>query len=539
MANDVSDPIRGTSQPGRFWSRTNLGEAVPEVMSPMCWSVWRDSAELGWLYSMYAFGVLPRGKVRVSTEPNDLVLGVFYGRQAVNVDAVKEVIAELPGLDPDDFERDLMGSVRPGAATFKGTAKRAPILLMKAPLALTRTSPRIHRTHAEVHEWWLREVVDEQNSSTPPLQRIDDAFEMFKNVFSLHCVWRFVFQGAQSAVTDAANQTGDTTLIDRLLSGVGDVQETRMSDDLWRLGHGELDEAEFLRNWGYHGPNEGNLYTMVWREDPAPVRAMAASHALRAQRPADRAKRAEAVGADAERRLLEATARLKRPMMRWLMRRMRNIIRTLQVSKASYLMTIDGCRAAVRAFGRQQVAAGVLEAVDDAFFFSVEECHQLAAGKIPNPKDIVHTRRSTREEYKAMVLPIAFTGMPEPIVTDDENGVGAALTVSGAASGGGTAQGRAKIVADPTVDVELEDGDILVCRFTDPSWAPMMALAEAVVIDIGGSASHGAVVARELGIPYVIGTAVGTRMIREGDRVLVDGERNVVRVLKRVGADHG
>lgn len=76
---------------------------------------------------------------------------------------------------------------------------------------------------------------------------------------------------------------------------------------------------------------------------------------------------------------------------------------------------------------------------------------------------------------------------------------------------------------DPNEDVELDDGDILVCKFTDPSWAPLFTLAEALVIDIGGAASHGAVVAREMGIPYVIGTHNGTATIHDGDRIVVDG----------------
>ena len=106
--------------------------------------------------------------------------------------------------------------------------------------------------------------------------------------------------------------------------------------------------------------------------------------------------------------------------------------------------------------------------------------------------------------------------------------------MSDAASGGGVVVGRARVLLDVNDDIDLEDGDILVCRFTDPSWAPLMSLAEALVIDMGGSASHGAVVARELGIPFVIGTGNGTSVLRDGDRIEVDGRGNTVRVLSPV-----
>jgi pyruvate,water dikinase len=534
MSETVTDPIRGTSEPDRYWTSTNLGEACPDVMSPMCWSVWGPGAELGWLYSMSAFGVLPRKKVLVSDDPNDLGLSTFYGRQALNVDAIKKIMADLPGISPDDFERDLMGSVRPDAPQYQGSLRRLPVIMVKAPVALLRTGHRLRAAHDEVRGWWLRDVYGGLSAKSG-LERIDEAFAMYRRMFAIHCVWRFVFQGAQSAVTDAANKAGDQNLTGQLLSGVGDVNETSMIDDLWRLGRGEIKEEEFLRGWGYHGPNEGNVYTTAWREDPGPVRALAASFARREQPPAERARRAEAVGADAERRLLAATPASRQPMMRWLMRRMRNIIRTLQIGKAGYLMTLDGCRAATRAFGAEMVSAGVLQEPDDAFFFTREECHALAAGEITNPWQIVDARRATRVRYKAMTLPVAFTGMPEPIaITADVTS--SAGEFSGAASGGGSAEGRARIVTDASADIDVAEGDILVCRFTDPSWAPIMALVDALVIDIGGSASHGAVVARELGIPYVIGTEIGTRTLQEGDRILVDGDRNLVRVIERVAA---
>lgn len=546
MSIPVSDPIRGTSEPGRYWTTTNLGEAVPDIMTPMCWSVWGRQAELGWLYSMYAFGVLPKSKLVVSPDSNDHGLAVFYGRQALNVDAIKKIMADLPGMNPDDFERDLMGSVRTDAPTFKGSNKRLPVIMFRAPRALRSTGSELRRLYDETYTWWLSEVYGpsrgQGQASGTPIERLLEARDRFASVFKVHCVCRFIFQGAQSAITNAAVKAGDPNLGTQVMSGVGDVNETRMSDDLWRLAHGELDEDEFLRTWGYHGPYEGNPFTTVWREDPARLRTLARSYVGRkSDRPKDREKRTVAAGRAAEEKLLAGTSALQRPAMRWLIARNRNIVRTLQVGKAAYLMTIDAARAATRALGDELVARGVLADRDDAFFFTIEECEKLAAGTLEDPAEMVAVRRRTREQYKAMKLPVHFRGMPDLAVDDevhDEKDEAAAqrdsgrlVELRGAASGGGRVEGRARVVDDANDEVELEDGDILVCRFTDPGWAPLMALADALVIDIGGSASHGAVVARELGIPYVIGTEIGTSALRDGDRIQVDGTENHVRVL--------
>jgi hypothetical protein len=257
VTTSVTDPIRGDSEPDRFWTTTNLGEACPDVMTPMCWSVWEQSAELGWLYSMSAFGV-----------------------------------------NADDFERDLMGSVRPGAPKFRGSPARIPVILVKTPVALSLTGRRLRDLYAEIYEKWTTTVFEPAAHQVGrPIDRLVRAREDFKRVFSVHCVWRFVFQAGQSAVTRAADNAGEPGLAVELLSGVGDVNETKMADDLWRLGKGEITEHEFLSSWGYHGPNEGNPNATVWRENPAPIRALAAGSAHRRQRPADRAASAQAVGA--------------------------------------------------------------------------------------------------------------------------------------------------------------------------------------------------------------------------------------------------
>ena len=88
------------------------------------------------------------------------------------------------------------------------------------------------------------------------------------------------------------------------------------------------------------------------------------------------------------------------------------------------------------------------------------------------------------------------------------------------------------VLTDPEDSDLLEDDEILVCRITDPAWAPAFYLAAAVVIDVGGLSSHGAIVCREMGLPCVINTVNGTGIIRTGDRIRVDGDNGVVTILK-------
>jgi pyruvate,water dikinase len=107
----------------------------------------------------------------------------------------------------------------------------------------------------------------------------------------------------------------------------------------------------------------------------------------------------------------------------------------------------------------------------------------------------------------------------------------AANTLRGVAASPGRATGPARVITDPEQLHEIEDGDILVCRITAPSWAPVFSRLGAAVSDVGGIMAHTAIVSREYGLPAVVGTGFATTTIRTGQLIEVDGNRGTVTVL--------
>jgi phosphohistidine swiveling domain-containing protein len=299
----IEDPTTSTSEPGRYWTTANIGEATPDVLSPLCWSFWGPNMEAAARQSYHDFGILSRKELAVPEDPNQLLTSHFHGRPAMNLDLLRALFGSLPGMSADDFERDICGKVRPGLADEKRTA-RLPFIIARGPVAMATT---------------------------------------------------------------------------------------------------------------------GKL-----------------------------------------------------------------------------LVTLD----------------------------------ELSGALPANARQVVAFRRARRAEYRLLDLPLTFTGNPVPERIGDLE-VSDDVVVKGVAGATGSVEGIARVVTDPDNADSLADGEILVCRFTDPSWAPLFLFASAVVIDIGASASHGAIVARELGIPCVIGTGDGTRRIRSGDRIAVDGAIGEVRILKR------
>ena len=105
------------------------------------------------------------------------------------------------------------------------------------------------------------------------------------------------------------------------------------------------------------------------------------------------------------------------------------------------------------------------------------------------------------------------------------------IELRGIAASPGVAEGAARVITSVEQLDEVQAGEILVCPITAPSWAPVFARIGAAVSDIGGIMSHAAIVSREYGLPAVVGTGFGTKRIRTGQRVRVDGDNGTVAII--------
>jgi len=525
----LTDPIRGSSEPNRLWTLTNVGEATPEILSPLCWSLWGRGVEFASRGGLYDFGVLSRSALVVPNDPNQWSTACFFGRQAMNVDRARELAGLLPGMTGDDFERDLLGSVRPEAKPTKSDPARLPVVAVKAPVALARERSAPRRIHNEQMHWW-RDTVLAENWSDPAVL-LADSDNRFSAAMRVHVRTRLLLNVLRSQVESITARLGRADLAPLLLAGYGGVIETTLADDVWSLGQGQLDINEFLNRHGFHGPNEGNVIGHSWREDPNAVLRAAASHVDRpeAERPRLRASRAAAARERAEDELLAGLSPVRRLLLRQLLRLTGAQVRSVELTKAAFLTAVDGCRAAANGLGAKLAAGGTLTHPDDAFYLTTDEL----LGPLPdNVVELVEFRRARRDEYRRIEIPTVFTGMPTPVETDD------ALThgdrrVCGTPAGAGVFEGTVRVVLDPESDDAFDDGEVLVCKFVDPGWTALVSLAGALVTDIGSPASHGAIVARELGITCVVGTGNGTRTLRTGDVVRVDGSSGEITVLAR------
>jgi len=189
--------------------------------------------------------------------------------------------------------------------------------------------------------------------------------------------------------------------------------------------------------------------------------------------------------------------------------------------------TLPVLRRALLEMGRRLTDAGMLRDREEVFHLRLEELEEL-----PDPATVADVdaerirgtvlRRSARREELSGV-PLISSAVLFPDTSRDADTI-----VKGTPAGGGRATGPVRVIREPAAFGQLRSGDILVCPYTNPSWTPLFQCAAAVVVDTGGLASHAAIVAREYGIPAVMGTGTATTALRDGQMVTVDGDHGRV-----------
>ena len=312
---------------------------------------------------------------------------------------------------------------------------------------------------------------------------------------------------------------------------------------------------EFLEQWGFRCSAELMLTAPSFQEDPGPLIDLLKSYAaMDGESPADLLER-QAAGRMRDTERVMSTLRW-RPLFRWLPVPQSLVVgtvlswtqRSIQLRERARLkqaLLYSRLRRVVLALGAELVRRNRLHAQDDVFLLTVEELDLLASGGDMFPdhvRQVVTVRRVAHAELSAMQPPdamevpqgeyfVAGSSDPRPPGPSDLRTLGPsdpARALSGVGACGGSTRARAAILLDVTESHRLEPGDVLVTRQTDPGWGPIFPLISGLVIERGGMLSHGAIIAREFGIPSVVGVQDATRLIRHGGSITVDGDRGLV-----------
>jgi phosphohistidine swiveling domain-containing protein len=526
MAVSYNTLHRPHSRPST-WATTNISESIPGVPTPLGWSIWEPAGDLAVRRTFQEIGVVPDDEATFPSDPDERLHSIFFGRPALRVDLLCEWVERVPGTDSAKMAQAAFSAIPEGYVSrnqyrfFPRVMARATVPYFKAPQAIVTHSPAVrgarlqaieqlpHVTARAARRWlavgvwhWNEGLF---NNTLVTLGAVQPAIDMLERL---------------AGVAGCSGQ--------ELMAGYGGHQETVMVVDAWACSRDRLSFDEFIARHGYHGWQEGEISATVWREDPRPARDFIARYAARADSQDPLTAEAARVQRrlELERQFLAALPRSRRLEGKLALTLAAKYVPLRGAGKVTFLQGLDIARAAARRLGELLAERGELEAADDVFYLTYDE---LRGTTLPADRAaMIAERRQARMEYEQLEVPETFHGVPEPT----EAGEHTASVIDGTAASPGTVEGLVRVVLDP-MDAEIGEGEILVGHATDPSWASLMFLSSGLVADIGGTLSHTAVVARELGVPCVVNTKIATRALRTGDQIRLDGNAGRIEILSR------
>ncbi|HEV3353849.1 MAG TPA: PEP-utilizing enzyme [Acidimicrobiales bacterium] len=530
-----------------IYTRGNIGEVFPVVVSPLTWPLYGSQAELGWRDAFRDFGVYLDSDF--GTDPMG-ILGCFGGYGYLNASFIRVFAVRTPGLTVDDIDRLFFGeSDAPPYAPQAGDKNLGASLRVARTLFKTlgtKSLPELEDDKVRVTKFIAGTPLLATASDDELLARVFAFKSEFRHLFDRHILTSFKATAARGLLAQICDKNlGDASLPNRLLAGIGEVESAAPSFAMWDLsrlaeGSAQFDDAfvTFLDEFGCRGPNEWEGSSETWATKPelalaaiACMRNAADTNSPRNQQHRLAAEREQAV-AVARARLGRAT----RFQFDKALRASAVLSQGRERSKTTIVRAIHGIRIVERELARRARDRGGPAALSDMWLVTESELRSYVAAPAQY-LGVIDERRAKREWLDSLVPPFVFEGsIPPPDTWERRDApielakVGSSLT--GIAGCPGVARGRARVVLDPLDPRGLGPGDVLVAPITDPSWTPLFVPAEAVVVDVGAEMSHAIIVARELGIPAVVSVTGATRSIPDGALIEVDGDSGVVKVLE-------
>jgi pyruvate,water dikinase len=275
---------------------------------------------------------------------------------------------------------------------------------------------------------------------------------------------------------------------------------------------------QWLENYGYLSEVATDIAVPCWQENPHPVRELFTQYLLR------------------EGREHQTPVTPSKPQS-WPIKQVQGRLDLKGKSTTVYSQLLAHLRWSFLALAQKWQQSGVLSEAEDIFFLKLGEIRRLIAGNDPQLREqiaqLVQQRRwqLERSQGLAAVPPVVYGNPSISEVIPLDSSLPSLPKLQGIAASPGQVEGRVKILHNLQGMAEIDAQTIIVVPYTDSGWAPLLAHAGGLIAEVGGQLSHGAIVAREYGIPAVMDVHNATQLLRDGQRVRIDGQEGVVEIL--------
>lgn len=495
-----------------------------------------------------------------SPTAREALLGMFGKSDPLTVDALRSILArgdfiptlpdavtgETPPAAPTPAPSEIdpaivteliarteasIASLKREIAPKSGSALLEFILADVATLRRILFDPQSHAVFMTAMEaaWWLgehlRAWLDEKNAADTLTQSLPH------NVTSEMGL-------ALLDVADAVRPHPEVVAFLRAVEG-GGIDGAGFPSGLVTLPGGvEAREAieGWLERYGMRCVGEIDITRPRWSEQPAALVPLILSNVKNFE-PGESARRFERGRREAQRREYELLERLrslpdgerKAQETARMIARVRTLMGYREYPKYGMVCRYAVYKQALLAEAERLVEAGVLRGREDIFMLRFEELRDVVRSHRVD-YELIRRRKAEFRRYGSLAPPRVLTSDGEALSGSQPREDAPDGALLGVAVSSGTAEGRARVIRDVT-GAALEPGDILVTAYTDPSWTPAFVTIAALVTEVGGVMTHGAVIAREYGLPAVVNVAHATELIEDGQRIRVNGTEGYVEIL--------
>ncbi|RLB45895.1 MAG: pyruvate, water dikinase [Deltaproteobacteria bacterium] len=541
ITNLPADPneLDTDPNPNDVYTWCNIGEMMPGAVTPLTYSVTGRGIDIGMQRAYRRMGAnIPPGEgVRY--------VGMFYGHLFINLTTLSELAANVAGStkaqmcialcgrdveevpDPEPapaLTRGLNGA-RYFSILFRAAKHRRDLDALRASLDLLE-SGNARDLYAAIDEnlpqvWRAYELHLLSSSSAGALSPIllGILAKGEEPTQEHHAELAEMLAGAKD-VESADIAEGVERVIERLAANRS-AAETFVSlgadtARAWLSSADAGDAGEEFRRYidrhGHRAVRELELRQKGWAIDPAPLIASLRS-GLRARLQHGTPNRPE------------PHHETSHPFIRRLLPLAHAAIRSREHTKSGLVAVTTAFKHAYRALGSRMTEEGLLPDEDAVFFLTHRELGELVSGR-RELADLAASRRRVVDYQMPLHFPQIFSGRPEPVRLEPIEGDDG--TLIGKPVSRGTVTGRARVVETLEEAAALEAGEILIAPITDVGWTPYFSLIAGLATDVGSAVSHGAVVAREYGLPAVVNLRVATSHFRTGDLVTLDGDQGTL-----------
>ncbi|WP_338855950.1 PEP/pyruvate-binding domain-containing protein [Gordonia hongkongensis] len=545
--NEMDSPLAGADH---VYTRCNIGEMMPGAFCPLTASVSGFAID----YAMQMVQVVARAQERY--EKPWLQVGYFYGHMFLNLTEGTALSSGILGNSLEQFSTSICGRVidelepKPPQPFWHKLGNT--VRLTSHALSV---GPAIRRLPGEIAGF----AVPTSRDPRIVWQELEAGVAQYCDVTLIHvrsssraAVAANVLESVlvRRAGKDGRTEDDGKAEAARLMAGASEVESALMLAELdavvrtiatdsavaeeflsaapdvavagLRSASGDAGRALqcFLERHGHRGYRELCMRDPSWADDPGGLGSMMQVMLRSALDPAVRNSAPAAV---------DETPPVA---IRLLARLAQGGARGREETKSRMARMAHRLKRGYRHLGEVLAETGRLPDADLVFFFDRAELHRVVgAGDITDLVESAKKRREALSYQDWLEFDDVSVGRPSPRVVAPERNVGDGRIV-GRPAGRGTVEGVVRVAKSIVEARDVQRGEILVAPVTDVGWTPYFTVIGALVTDIGSSVSHGAVVAREYGLPCVVNTLVGTQVLRTGDRVRVDGDRGIVERLE-------